>query len=89
MAVLVTAEVKGQTEQGYAGMLAALGEVLKRSPGFILHAAHPTADGWRIIEVWDSKQDSDRFFAQNVAPNLPPGIRPKRSVQELHGVLKA
>ncbi|MCX7892540.1 MAG: hypothetical protein N2544_09295 [Burkholderiales bacterium] len=88
MAVLVTAEVKGQTREGYDGMLAALGATLARAPGFVLHAAHAVEDGWRVIEVWESKADSDRFFAQHVAPNLPPGIRPKRSVQELHSLLR-
>lgn len=88
MAVLITAEVKGQTQEGYERMQAVLGSVLKGAPGFFLHAAHPTAEGWRIIEVWESKTAADEFFAKHVAPNLPPGIRPKRSVQELHGVLR-
>lgn len=87
MAVLVTAEVKGQTQEGYDGMRAVLGEVLKHAPGFVLHTAHATAEGWRIIEIWESKEASDQFFAKIVAPNLPPGIRPKRSVQDLHGLL--
>ncbi len=88
MAVLVTAEVKGQTREGYDGMLGALGTTIARAPGFVLHVAHPVEGGWRVIEVWESKADSDRFFAQHVAPNLPPGIRPKRSVQELHSLLR-
>lgn len=88
MAVLVTAEVKGQTREGYDSMLGALGATLARAPGFVLHTAHPVEGGWRVIEVWESKADSDRFFAQHVAPNLPPGIRPKRSVQELHSLLR-
>lgn len=87
MAVLVIAEVKGQTQQGYDGVRAALLDVMKSAPGFILHAGHATADGWRIIEVWETKEDSSRFYAKNVAPNLPPGIHPKRTVQELHGLL--
>lgn len=87
MAVLVTAEVHGQTLQGYEGMLSALGEALRRAPGFLLHTAHPVADGWRVLEIWQSKQAADAFFATHVAPNLPPGIRPKRSVQELHGLV--
>jgi hypothetical protein len=89
MAVLVIAEVKGQTQQGYEGMRGLLNETLKESPGFILHTAHAIEHGWRIIELWQSKEDSDRFYAENVAPNLPPGIHPKRTVQELYDVLTA
>ena len=89
MAVLMTAEVSGQTQQGYDGMLGALERFLRQAPGFVLHTAHPVEGGWRVIEGWESKADSDRFYAQHVAPNLPPGIRPKRSVQELHSLVRA
>lgn len=87
MAVLVTAEVKGQTQEGYDGMFAVLSEGLKQAPGFILHSAHPVDGGWRITEVWESKTNADQYFAKHVAPNLSPGIHPKRSVQELHTLL--
>jgi len=59
MPVLVIAEVKGQTQQGYEGMRGLLNEALKASPGFILHTAHATQDGWRIIELWQTQEDSD------------------------------
>ena len=87
MPVLVTGEVPGQTEQGYDGIRAALEPVMKQSPGFILHTAHPIEGGWRVIEVWESKKDANDFFAKYVHPNLPPGIKPRRTFQELHGVI--
>jgi hypothetical protein len=87
MAVLVTAEVQGQTQQGYDGMFAVLAGILKQEPGFMLHTSYPIEGGWRVVEVWESKADANRFFAKSVAPNLPPGIHPKRSVQELHSIL--
>lgn len=89
MAVLITAEVQGQTQQGYDGMFSMLSGGLKQAPGFVLHTAHPIEGGWRIIEVWESLTDANQFFAKYVAPNLPPGIRPKRSVQELHSLVTA
>ena len=87
MAVLVTAEVKGQTQVGYDGILTALEGFMKKAPGFVLHTAHSTEDGWRVIEVWKTKSDADHWYAKYVAPNLPPGINPKRSYQELHSLL--
>jgi quinol monooxygenase YgiN len=87
MSVLVTAEVHGQTAQGYDAMLVVLAAPLKQAPGLVLHSTHATEDGWRVIEVWESKSQSDKFFATFVAPHLPPGIRPKRSVQTLHNVV--
>jgi hypothetical protein len=88
MAVMVTAEVQGQTQEGYDGMLGVLAELVKRTPGFVLHTAHPIEGGWRVIEIWESKHDANQFFAQHVHPNLPPGIQPRRSFQELHSLVK-
>jgi quinol monooxygenase YgiN len=87
MAVLITAEVHGQTAAGYDGMLALLARSLKAAPGLLLHSSHATEDGWRVVEVWASKAQSDQFFARFVAPQLPPGIRPKRKFMALHNVV--
>lgn len=87
MAVLITAEVDRQTARGYEGMLTALLAPLSQAPGLIMHAGHATDSGWRVIEVWQSKSQADQFYAALVAPQLPPGIRPKRSVVPLHSVV--
>jgi len=88
MAVLVTADVEGQTEAGYDGMLSILEAVIKRAPGFVLHSAHAIPGGWRIVEVWESSRAANEFFARAVHPNLPPGMKPRRSVQELHSFVR-
>lgn len=89
MAVLMISEVSGQTQQGYDGMLEVVGEALRRAPGFLMHMAHPVETGWRILEVWETREDAARFFAAHIAPNLPDGIRPKLSFQPLHDVLRS
>lgn len=70
-------------------MLGKLEDGLKQAPGFVLHTAHPIEQGWRIIEVWESMDYANQFFAKHVHPNLPPGIKPKRSFQELHSLVTA
>lgn len=87
MAILLTTMVKGQTAEGYDQVSTFLHEVVRKSPGFILHCSHPSENGWVVLEVWNSKADADQFFAKHVAPNLPKGIVPKRSYQELHSVV--
>ncbi|MBC8163971.1 MAG: hypothetical protein H7Z42_22405 [Roseiflexaceae bacterium] len=87
MAVLIIGEVKGQTQAGYDGTMAAVGEILKQAPGHILHMSHATEDGWRVIEVWQSKAEATQWFATYVAPNLPPGVRPRRTFYTLHNLL--
>ena len=48
MAVLIKAEVQGQTRQGSNGMFGLLSGGLKQAPGFVLHTAHTIKGGWRI-----------------------------------------
>ena len=90
MAVLVTADVPGQTQQGYDGMLAALEPLLRQAKGFIAHGAGPSGDdGWRSFEVWESQEDATEFFAKYIHPNLPPGIKPQRTLLQLHSLVRA
>ena len=89
MPIMITAEIKGQTQEGYDGMLGVLAESIKKAPGFVLHTAHPVEGGWRVIEVWESEEAANQYFAKHVAPNLPPGIRPKRALQKLHSLVRA
>jgi hypothetical protein len=88
MPVLVTAQVENQTEQLYDGMLSALAAPLKQAEGFVMHSAHRAPSGeWLVQEIWQTKAQADQFFARFVAPNLPPGVRPKRKVVELHSLV--
>jgi hypothetical protein len=87
MAVIVMVDAHGQTEAGYDGMLSVLADVARRAPGFVLHSAYKADGNWRVLEVWESKTQADQFFARHVAPNLPPGVRPKRTVFETHSLL--
>jgi hypothetical protein len=89
MAVLVTAEVPGQTQQGYDNMLGGLATLIRQAPGFVAHMAHAVeGGGWRVLEIWESKAQSDAFFAKVVVPHLPPGVHPKRTYQELHSLVR-
>ena len=87
MAILITADVPNQTQEGYDGVLAMVEPLLKQAPGFIMHAAYPMEGGWRSLEVWESNAAAADFFAKYIAPNLPLGIKPKRTVQELHSLV--
>lgn len=87
MAILLTTRVKGQTSEGYDKVSTFLHDLIRKSPGFILHCSYESDEGWVVVEVWNSKAESDRFFAQHVAPNLPRDIVPKRSYQELHSLV--
>jgi len=88
MAVIMTSEIAGQTLQGYDGLFAVVSPALQQAKGFVLHVSHPLDGGWRVVEIWESREDAARFFATTLAPHLPEGIRPKLTFEPLHDVLR-
>src|SRR5262245_9808465 len=88
MAVLITADVPGQTQEGYDAMLARLEPVLRAAKGFIAHGAG-VADGvWRVFEIWETQEDATDFFAKYIHPSLPEDVRPHRTILSLHRLLQ-
>jgi hypothetical protein len=89
MAVLITAEVPGQTKEGYDGMIKVLGPLLTQTKGFIAHGAGPASStAWRSFELWETAEAATKFFAEYIHPNLPPGVTPKRTMVELHSLIR-
>jgi heme-degrading monooxygenase HmoA len=87
MAVMVTYKPEGISEQAYAGMLSALSQKQRGAPGFRLHAGVVEGGSLQTVtEVWDSEEDSRRWFDENVKPNLPAGA-PTGTYQQLHSVV--
>ena len=85
MPVLMIAEVPELTEEIYGGMIGQLMPLMRASQGFIAHAGGPNpTGGWRVVEIWESEEDGQNWFNDNVKPNLPPGIEPNRIYHPLH-----
>ena len=85
MPVLMIAEVPNLTEEIYTGMIGQMTPLMRASKGFISHAGGPSPNGgWRVVEVWESEEDGQNWFAENVKPNLPPDISPDRKFHPLH-----
>jgi hypothetical protein len=38
--------------------------------GLVLHAGGPSQGGVHSLDVWESKEDSERFFTERMAPAL-------------------
>jgi hypothetical protein len=44
---------------------------LERPAGGIFHVAGPSPNGgWRVIEVWESQEDANRFLQERLRPAL-------------------
>ena len=85
MTVLMVGEVPNLTEEMYAGMVSQMEPLMRASKGFISHGGGPSpSGGWRVVEMWESEEDAQRWFDENVKPNLPPDIVPNRTYHQLH-----
>ena len=60
-------------------------------PGLILHAAGPTDEGFRIIDVWESEEAWERFRAERLAPSADPMLPPPlfRALRPAHVIYVA
>ena len=87
MAVLITAVVPGQTQEGYDEAMKVLRPLLNGAEGFIAHGAGMSPEGWRVFEVWKSQEQATAFFAKHIRPNLPPDVTPKRTYLALHSLV--
>jgi len=88
MAILVVAEAEGVTAEQDAVLVKALD--LEGSPpaGARIRMAGPSAGGWRIVSLWDSEGEFERFRDERLLPALtsmgvvirPPEIWPVETV---------
>ena len=89
MAIGLIFEVPGVTQEQYdaASQQVDAGGAMT---GCLVHVAGPMEGGWRVIEVWESKEDADRFFRERLQPVLGrvgiPVIEPK--VFPVHTLVK-
>jgi hypothetical protein len=87
MAMLITALVQGQTQEGYDAAMLTLRPLLEQAKGFIAHGAGMSPEGWRVFEIWETQQQAIEFFAKHIRLNLPAGVTPKRTYVELHNLM--
>jgi hypothetical protein len=74
-AIVMMTEMPGADTAFAEGMRkAGILEALQTAPGFRGHWSGATSSGYRVFELWDSREDCQAFAAGNFAPNLPPGI---------------
>jgi hypothetical protein len=72
------------TPEQYDQLSPPLVEQVKKAPGFILHVSYVDANGFCVSELWETKQQHDAWFNENVAPNVPTEIT--QEVVEIHSL---
>jgi heme-degrading monooxygenase HmoA len=85
MAVLVNISAVGMDTSNYDEISERLTALLKQQPGFMGHVAYKTPDGMGVGELWESRAQFQKWFDENVRPNVP--VELKEEVIELHNVI--
>jgi hypothetical protein len=83
MAVLIRHRAAGMNPSQYDEISPPLVEKLKTQPGFMIHVAFVDNGRFTVSEIWESQEQHDRWFNENVQPNVP-GV--EQEVIELHAV---
>ena len=90
MAVAVLVESKKGSRETYERIRRRLGS--RKPAGGIFHIAGPGPNGgWRVIEVWESEEDAERFFRERYVPALrEAGVRrlPHRELWNVHTAMR-
>jgi len=86
MTVAAVIRVPSLSVAAYDASNQQLAPMVKKQPGFIMHVAYPTPDGFYVGEIWESRGQFETWFNENVLPNVPAQIDPE--VTELHAVLQ-
>ena len=86
MAVLVRMSVAGMDAATYDQVSKELVDLVKKQPGFVMHVAYPSPGGFSVGEIWESREQYEKWFNENVKPNVPGEIQSE--VIELHAVVQ-
>ena len=71
MAVLTRYHLTGMTPSRYDEIAPPLVEKLKAQPGFVAQAAFMDSGVFTVSEIWESREQHDRWFDEIVKPNVP------------------
>ncbi|MDQ4134252.1 MAG: hypothetical protein M3179_13880 [Actinomycetota bacterium] len=90
MAVALQIEWDGFTPQQYDDLRRKLDWDNNPPDGALFHAAWFENDSLHVFDVWDSREDFQRFLEQQVIPNLEGGMptaRPRLDFRPLHATI--
>ena len=77
VSVIMIAEVAG-ADAGMVDVLRAAGvmDAMGERPGFVSHISGAASSGFRVIEVWESREAHQSWVEDVILPNMPPDAPP-------------
>jgi heme-degrading monooxygenase HmoA len=77
MSVIMIAEIAGADASFIDGMRAAgVVDAIATYPGFVSHISGAASSGYRVIEVWESRETHQSWVENVILPNMPPDAAP-------------
>jgi len=68
MIYVTTLDVTGLTQAEYRAVLDEMGVENRPAAGIFLHLTTTTDFGYRIVEIWDSKESFEEFLEKRLGP---------------------
>jgi hypothetical protein len=68
MTVVSTLDITDLTAPEYRAVMDELGVEQRPEGGIYLHLTTPTDAGFRVVEIWDRKENFDRFVERRLVP---------------------
>jgi hypothetical protein len=68
MTFVTTLDITGLTPEEYRAVLDKMGVETRPAAGIFLHLTTTTDFGYRIVEIWDSKEGFEEFLEKRLAP---------------------
>ena len=92
MAVAIEMNVPGGTMEQYDQVRHKMGLTPNGStpPGALFHWVAPSSDGWRVVDVWESREAFDKFAEEQIGPYMAEaGLTelPEMKFYEVHNYL--
>ncbi len=88
MAIVVEFNAPGMTASQYDSVLRALESKGVGSPdGRVYHVGAPSADGWFVVDVWESQEQFDRFGEVLVPTLQAAGVTATPEVRPVHNII--
>jgi hypothetical protein len=85
VALLFRHRVAGMDEATYDQAASQLIPQLTQQPGFLYHVAFAESGGFTVSELWESREEHDRWFNEYVKPNVPAEIAVE--VLDVHNIV--
>jgi hypothetical protein len=84
MAVCLVVDIPGGKIEQYDAVMASLEESGGRlGDGQTFHMAGPTDDGFTVVDVWNSREDFDRFMQDRLGEAIQAAGIPQPTIREI------